>query len=149
VIVASLAVIATLGATLLLQPETTVAAGHATTTTQPCSGPRFNTDFRIDQCLESDLRMMRTRMESSLREESVFLGYPSRSQDWRVAQRTQSTFLAYAREECLAQANPYQPGTIVPILFGECELQLFDQRLAYLHRTIASFKRGGESQPSS
>jgi hypothetical protein len=39
----------------------------------------------------------------------------------------------YAHEECLAEANPYQPGTIVPILCGECALGLYNQRLDYLH----------------
>lgn len=72
-------------------------------------------------------------MDTSLREESVYLHYASRSQDWRVARRTQSTFMFYAHEECLAEANPYQPGTIVPILCGECALGLYNQRLDYLH----------------
>jgi hypothetical protein len=81
--------------------------------------------------------------------ESVYFHYGSLSQDRRVAQRTQSTFMAYARDECLAQANPYQPGTIVPILFGECVLDFYHQRLHYLRDTIASLKRGGESRNAS
>jgi hypothetical protein len=67
----------------------------------------------------------------------------------RVAERTQSTFVAYAREECLAEANPYQPGTIVPILYGECVFGFYDQRLAYLHHAIATFQSGGEAQSHS
>ena len=57
--------------------------------------------------------------------------------------------MTYAREECLAQANPYQPGTIVPILYGECVVGFYNQRLNYLRDTIASFKKGGESRNAS
>jgi hypothetical protein len=88
-------------------------------------------------------------MNSSLRKESVYFGYASRARDWRVAQRTQATFVAYAREECLSRANPYQPGTIVPILYGECVIQLYQQRLDTIDHVIAAFKNGGESQGSS
>lgn len=145
----ALVVIVALSATLLVRPELTVAASHVSTTTEPCQSPRFSSDYLIDQCLELNICVMTSRMESSLRKESAYLRYASRAQDWRVAQRTQSTFVAYAREECFAQANPYQPGTIVPILYGECVLQLYHQRLDYLEHTITSFKNGGESQRSS
>jgi hypothetical protein len=57
--------------------------------------------------------------------------------------------MAYARDKCLAQANPYQPGTIVPILFGECVLNVYHQRLHFFRDTIASMKRGGESRNAS
>jgi hypothetical protein len=88
-------------------------------------------------------------MESSLRDESDYFHYATRSQDRRVAQRTQSTFTSYAREECLALTNPYQSGTIVPILYGECVLGFDHQRLDYLRHAITSFKKGGESQKAS
>ena len=88
-------------------------------------------------------------MESSLRDESDYFHYATRSQDRRVAQRTQSTFTSYAREECLALTNPYQSGTIVPILYGECVLGFEHQRLDYLRHAITSFKKGGESQKAS
>ncbi len=138
----------TLSVTLLLEPAPTLAAGHVSTTTEPCQSSRFNSDYLIDQCLETNIRTMSARMESALRRESGYLRYVSRSEDWRVAKRTQATFVTFAREECLAQAHPYQPGTIVPILYGECVLQLYHQRLDYLDRTIAWFKNGGESQAS-
>jgi hypothetical protein len=85
-------------------------------------------------------------MDSLLRDESVFFHYASTVQDWRVARRTQSTFMSYAREECLAGTKPYQPGTIVPILYGECVIAMYDQRVVLLHYAIASFKKGEEAQ---
>ena len=57
--------------------------------------------------------------------------------------------MSYARQECLAQANPYQPGTIVPIIYGECVIEFYNQRLTYLRDAIASFKRGAEAQATS
>jgi hypothetical protein len=88
-------------------------------------------------------------MNSLLRKESIYFHYASTAQDRRVAQRTQSTFRSYARQECLAEANPYQPGTIVPILYGECLIGLDNQRLVALRHAIASFVKGGEAQATS
>jgi uncharacterized protein YecT (DUF1311 family) len=133
-------------AILLLRPATKVSASVATTTTVPCSSRQLTTDYQIDQCLESKIQAKTTQMDSLLRDESVYFHYASTVQDWRVARRTQSTFVSYAREECLAEANPYQPGTIVPILYGECVIGMYDQRVVYLHHAIASFKNGGEAQ---
>jgi uncharacterized protein YecT (DUF1311 family) len=146
-VAAVLVVIVTLVAVLVFRPASAAAADRPSTTL-PCQSKRLTTDYQIDQCLTAKMHTLTTRMETALRSESPYLHYASRAQDWRVAQRTQNTFVAYAREECLAQANPYQPGTIVPILYGECVLKLFNQRLAYIDETITSFKRGGEAGSS-
>ena len=133
---------------LLLRTER-ASAGPVTSATAPCQSSALTSDYQIDRCLEGKIREITSRMQTALRRESGYLRYASPSQDWRVVQRTQRTFVAYAREECLAQTNPYRTGTIVPILYGECEVQLFDQRLAYIDHTIASLKSGGESQPTT
>jgi len=135
--------------TLTFRSAATVAADAPHATALPCQSKQLTTDYQIDQCLTSNIHAMTQRMESSLRKESRFLHYASRSQDWRVARRTQATFVTFAREECLAQANPYQPGTIVTILYGECVLKLYDQRLAYIDQTITAFQNGGEVGSSS
>jgi hypothetical protein len=57
--------------------------------------------------------------------------------------------MAYAREVCLAETNPYASGTIEPILYGECALRLFHQRLDEIRHVITSFQNGGEAQRSS
>jgi len=145
-VVVAVIVLVGLAASLLLRPATSVSASVVTTTSVPCSSKQLTSDYLIDQCLESKIRAKTAQMDSLLREESVFFHYASTVQDWRVARRTQSTFMSYAREECLAEANPYQPGTIVPILYGECVIGMYDQRVVYLHRAIASFKKGGEAQ---
>ena len=87
-------------------------------------------------------------MNTLLRKESVYFRYASKPRDWRVAEKTQATFMSYAREECLAQVNPYRTGTISPILYGECVLGFYNQRVTYLRDTIASFENGGESRTS-
>jgi uncharacterized protein YecT (DUF1311 family) len=127
-------------------PDTTVATTVDTTTTLPCSNSKLASDVQIDQCLESKIRVKTAQMDSLLRDESVYFHYASTVQDWRVARRTQSTFISFARQECLAEANPYQPGTIVPIIYGECVIGMYDQRVVYLHHAIASFKNRGEAQ---
>jgi uncharacterized protein YecT (DUF1311 family) len=143
-------VLAALVALLVGQPTTSEASSsRATTTTIPCTSPQLTTDYQIDQCLDSKIRTVTARMNSSLRKESTYFRYATNSHDLRVAKRTQSTFLSYAREECLAQSNPYETGTIVPIIYGECVLGLYDQRLSNLRQTIASFERGGEAQNAS
>jgi uncharacterized protein YecT (DUF1311 family) len=148
ILVAVLVVVVTIAGLVAFRPKT-ASASDTTTTTLPCQSKKLTTDYEIDQCLTTNIRTMTTRMESALRKESVYLRYGSRSKDWRVAQRTQSTFVAYAHEECLAQSNPYQPGTIVPILYGECVVTLYNQRLNYIDQTITAFKNGGEAQGSS
>jgi uncharacterized protein YecT (DUF1311 family) len=136
-------------AVLVLRPEKTATTSVSSTTTLPCASAQLTSDYLIDQCLESKIRVVSVQMDSLLRKESVYFRYAAKSQDWRVAQRTQSTFMTYAREECLAQVNPYQPGTIVPILYGECVFGFYNQRLRYLRDTIASLKKGGESRNAS
>ncbi len=148
-VVVALVVVVALIAVLVLRPEKTATTSVSSTTTLPCASAQLTSDYEIDQCLESKIRFVTVQMDSLLRKESVYFRYAARSQDWRVAQRTQSTFMTYAREECLAQANPYQPGTIVPILYGECVVGFYNQRLHYLRDTIASFKKGGESRNAS
>lgn len=145
-VVVSLIVVVALVAVLVSRPEKGPARSEDTTTTLPCASAQLSSDYAIDQCLVSKMHVVTVQMNSLLRRESAYFHYASPSQDWRVAQRTQSTFMTYAREECLAQANPYQPGTIVPILFGECVLGLYGQRLHFLRETIASLKKGGESR---
>jgi uncharacterized protein YecT (DUF1311 family) len=143
-------VIGALLAFVLPIPDTTVTGSVVTTTTTvPCSNSRLASDVQIDRCLESTIRVKTAQMETSLRDESVFFHYANKVEDWHVAQRTQSTFMSYARQECLAQAYPNQPGTIVPIIYGECVIGFYNQRLAYLNDAIASFKRGGEAQATS
>lgn len=127
-------------------PDTTVTASIATTTTLPCSSSKLLSDAQIDECLDSSIRVMTTHMDSLLREESSFFRYANKAKDLQVARRTQSTFMSYAHQECLAEANPYQPGTIVPILYGECVIGFYHQRLAVLQHAITTFKRGGEAQ---
>ena len=148
-VVVTLVVVVALVAVLVLRPDKTAATSVSSTTTLPCASAQLTSDYEIDQCLESKIRFVTVQMDSLVRKESVYFRYAARSQDWRVAHRTQSTFMTYAREECLAQANPYQPGTIVPILYGECVVGFYNQRLHYLRDTIASFKKGGESRNAS
>ena len=148
VVIIAIVVVAALVTVVLHRPAKSVAAGD-TTTTVACQSPRFSNDYQINQCLESHMRSMTRKMTSSLRVESAYLRYASHAQDWRVAQHTQATYVAYAREECLSQANPYQSGTIVPIIYGECIVQLFQQRLDTIDRALASFRHGGESQQNS
>jgi len=88
-------------------------------------------------------------MESSLRDESDYFHYATRSQDRRVAQRTQSTFTSYAREECLALTNPTNRAQSCRFSMAECVLGFDHQRLDYLRHAITSFKKGGESQKAS
>jgi uncharacterized protein YecT (DUF1311 family) len=134
---------------LVLPVAQPALAGSVTKSTVPCQSARLKTDYEIDRCLVTQMKIATSQMNSSLRTESDFFRYATRRQDWRVAHRTQATFMAYAREVCLAETNPYSSGTIEPILYGECALQLFHQRLAEIRRAIASFQHGGESQRSS
>jgi uncharacterized protein YecT (DUF1311 family) len=134
---------------LVLPPASVALAGTVTTSSVPCQSPRLKTDYQIDQCLVTQMKIVTGRMQSSLHKESGFFRYATRSQDWRVAKRTQATFMSYAREVCLAETNPYASGTIEPILYGECALQLFQQRLKEIRHEISSFQNGGESQRSS
>jgi uncharacterized protein YecT (DUF1311 family) len=133
----------------LMFPSQAALAGSVAKTTVPCQSAKLKTDYQIDQCLVTQMKIATSRMNSSLREESDFFRYATRQQDWRVARRAQTTFMAYAREVCLAETNPYSSGTIEPILYGECALQLFHQRLTEIRQAISSFRNGGESQHSS
>jgi hypothetical protein len=145
-VVGAVLVIGAVLAFVLPLPNPTLKVSVVTTTTLPCSSAKLASDYQIDQCLESIIRVRTAQMDMLSREESDYFRYTTTIKDLRVARRIQSTFTSYARQECLAEANPYQTGTIVPILFGECEIGFFDQRLVVLRNAIAIFKRGGEAQ---
>lgn len=149
IVVVALVIIIGLTIVIFVRPQNTVASPRVTTTTVPCQSAQLTSDYQIDNCLEASIRTMNTKMNMSLRKESRYLRYGSPAQDWRVVRRTQSTFIAFSRSECLSQANPYQPGTIVPILYGECVLQLYHQRLDDIKRVLEFFRHGGESRPAS
>ena len=148
IVVVALVIIIGLVVVILVRPQNTAASPHVTTTV-PCHNPELTSDYQIDRCLETSIRTITAKMNVSLRKESRYLRYASRAQDWRVVRRTQSRFIAFSRSECLSQANPYQPGTIVPIIYGECVLQLYHQRLDDIERVLESFRQGGESRPTS
>jgi uncharacterized protein YecT (DUF1311 family) len=155
-LVAALIVIVALASVLVLQPHTTVTSIPTTTTTTatsttsvPCQSPKLMSDLAIGNCLDARINVATRQMDSKLREESVYFHYDSRSRDWRVARKTQSTYLAYVRQECVAQAHPYQSGTIVPILYSECELSFFGQRLHDIERALTTFQGGGEAESTS
>ena len=143
---AVLVIVAGLFVTLALLP-----AAHTRTTSSlvdSCS-TATSTDVQINLCLDQKLRAMQGQMTSALRRESTYLSFNSPSQGLAVARRVQSAFTAYVHQECLAESNPYQPGTIVPIIYGDCALAVFRQRLALLDAQINYFKAGGEASSTT
>lgn len=88
-------------------------------------------------------------MTSALHQESKFLSFTSKSEGWRVAIEAQRAFMNYAHHECLAEANPYESGTIVPIIYGECALSLEMQRLTLIQEQTRYFRNGALASTAS
>lgn len=93
------------------------------------------------------MTLLQRQMTAAVRFEARYLGVSRRS--GFLTQQAQKTFLTYARAECLAEANPYRGGTIYPIIFGECSLSLYRQRLALIVEQTQYLQRGGPAAPSS
>jgi uncharacterized protein YecT (DUF1311 family) len=116
---------------------------------QTCRSINSLPDSKIYECLNQQVHALETKMTSALRKESQFLSFTSTNEGWRVAMKAQSALLAYMHQECLAQATPYQPGTIVPIIYGECALSLERQRLALIQQQTKYFRSGGLAGPAT
>lgn len=133
----------TLVATILLGGAS-VANASTKKVAPPCSSTTLTTDVAIYQCLNHRLAKVHHAIDVALRTEAPFLS-SQRATGRRLAARAESAYSSYVRRECDAEANPYQPGTIVPIIYGECALSLFHQRLVLIKATTAQFRRGGEA----
>jgi hypothetical protein len=64
----------------VLRPEKTVSRSARTTTTLSGAGAQLTSDYEIDQCLESKIRVVAVQMNSLLRMKSVYFHYASLSQ---------------------------------------------------------------------
>lgn len=143
---AVLAVVVGLFVTLALLPA---APTRATSSLVDSCSTSTSTDVQMYQCLDRRMRALQGQMASALRRESAFLSLNAPSQGLAVARKAQSAFTTYVHQECLAEANPYQPGTIVPIIYGNCALGLYRQRLALFDAQIKYFNAGGEASSAT
>ena len=115
--------------------STTMTNTPATMQRSTADCTRGATDTRINQCLVARIHAVRTALTSALEREGVTLGTGSRPTS--MVARAESDFERYVRTQCLAQANPYRGGSIVPIIFGRCEVALLSQRLMYVRHVSA------------
>ncbi len=111
-----------------------------------CGGSKYKTDVAIYQCLNTQIAVLGEQTSAALAMESQYLSYTSLSAGHKLAVQAQSAFGAYVHSECLGESNPYEPGTIVPIIYGECAIGLDHQRLTLIERQLQNFEEGGEAR---
>ena len=114
---------------------------HAKTTPSTCASRANLNDYQMNMCLTGEIaRLTRAVGVEVAREARHVASSPREGQ--RVAAAAQRAFEHYARAECLAEANLYNGGTIYPIIFGDCEVSLLQQRLD-LVRSVNAFSLAG------
>jgi uncharacterized protein YecT (DUF1311 family) len=102
-----------------------------------CQNSKNLNDYQMNMCLIEKVKIVRAALDSKLRTEAVALSATSPQDGARVVDAAQAAFETYRRRECLAEANPYTGGTIFPIVFGNCELSMYQQRLALVNHEIS------------
>lgn len=123
-------------------PSTTPPT-RASTSTSPqkatscLTDPNLN-DYQMNQCLVEQIGRVRSELTVALRRETVGLSAVSNDSSILMA-GAEADFERFASNECLAEASPYTGGTIYPIIFGNCKLSLYGQRLRWVNQAILNF----------
>ncbi|HUV57765.1 MAG TPA: lysozyme inhibitor LprI family protein [Acidimicrobiales bacterium] len=109
---------------------------HGSDTSLHCQdSPNFN-DYQMNMCLTAQVRVTRSQLKGALDREAAALQSGSIQNGQRVVHAAESAYERYVRAECLAEANPYSGGTIYPIIFGNCEVSLLQERLALVNQQL-------------
>ena len=90
----------------------------------------------MNMCLTAQVRVTRSQLKGALDREAAALQSGSIQNGQRVVHAAESAYERYVRAECLAEANPYSGGTIYPIIFGNCEVSLLQERLALVNQQL-------------
>ena len=93
-------------------------------------------DYRMNICLITQIHATRALLHTALGQEAAALQSGSIQDGQRVVSAAESAYERYVRAECLAEANPYSGGTIYPIIFGNCEVSLLQERLALVNQQL-------------
>jgi uncharacterized protein YecT (DUF1311 family) len=87
--------------------------------------------IQLDQCAQSELKQVQTQLTTLLTEDSAQFGK-------RTVNKVQGRWRQFRDAECDLEAKPYRHGTIVPLIIGECEIQLTVQRTQSLSAYLRS-----------
>ena len=103
-----------------------------TTISTACNdNPNLN-DYQMDMCLTKQIHTLRGAIAAALNRQISLINASAPGQGLPLVTAAQKDFDLYVRSECLAESAPYNGGTIVPIIFGNCEVSLYQQRLTLI-----------------
>lgn len=94
-----------------------------------CTTAENLNDYQMNECLITELTAIKAQLHDALGREAHHLISSTPKEAKQVVNAAEVSFEHYVRAECLAEANPYMGGTIFPIVFGSCEVTLYQQRL--------------------
>ena len=127
----------------VLADPTTAATTAATTPTTTTSLPSISydqscettamTQSAMDACASSELSDLQNQLSAALQTESTL--FPSSS-----VNSVQSDWSTFVNTECTMEANSYQGGSIYPMIFGDCEVQLTVTRIEEVRKLISSLE---------
>ncbi len=107
-------------------------------TSNRCETAKNLNDYQLNECLIRQIASVKIKLKTALSLEATNLRSTTLSQARQIVNAAENSFDHYVRSECLAEANPYMGGTIFPIIFGFCEISLYQQRLGLVEKQAAS-----------
>ena len=88
----------------------------------------------MDECAQSELRQVQSQLTTLLNKEATMFGR-------KAVNKVESQWRQFRNSECALEAAPNKGGTIVPLVIGECEVQLTVQRIQAVSAFLDSFPR--------
>jgi len=112
------------------------AIRHNSGASRNCQNSANLNDYQMNMCLIAQVDSTRSLLNTALGHEAAVLQSGSIRNGQQVVHAAESAYEHYVRAECLAEANPYSGGTIYPIIFGNCEVSLLQERLSLVNQQL-------------
>lgn len=85
--------------------------------------------IQMDECAQSQLHQLGSQL-------STLLAYQRRASGSNVVNAAESAFRSYMKAECAAASAQNDGGTVYPLIYSECEIDLTLQRIEEVRRDL-------------
>ncbi len=89
----------------------------------------------MDACAQSELNQLDGELAAELRHLAEYI------QESYIA-KAQLAWLTYRTEECSADASPNSGGSVYPLMFTSCEIQMTVSRIVEVRKDVIAASRG-------
>ena len=90
----------------------------------------------MDECAASQARQLQAELGNAVRVESKVLGS-------RAVFPAEATWQSFLGDECTAEEKPFRGGSIVPLIYGECEIRLLMGRISDIRTVVTDVPHAG------